>query len=104
MVSRGGALNRSAGSCRRHLRPAERKRRCLKSEIDQRSPSSPEREASRKAGETQPDDEHVAQFSEGNEKLPHDEEDVGRFSEGQEELPNEEREGQFSDSVEEEDA
>ena len=54
--------------------------------------------------ETQPDDEHVAQFSEGNEKLPHDEEDVGRFSEGQEELPNEEREGQFSDSVEEEDA
>ena len=72
--------------------------------IDQPSPSSPEKEASRKARRLSPTTSTSRQFSEGNEKLPHDEDDVGRFSEGQEELPNEEREGQFSDSVEEEDA
>ena len=67
-------------------------------------PEQPGEGGFEEGSETQPDDEHVGQFSEGNEQLPHDEDDVGRFSEGQEELPNEEREGQFSDSVEEEDA
>ena len=66
-------------------------------------PEQPGEGGFEEGSETQPDDEHVGQFSEGNEELPKDDDDVGRFSEGQEELPNDEREGQFSDSVEEED-